>query len=62
MTDPLVPAGVSVHRDVVHTKLEGYRPLSLDLYLPDANHGRRLGALPLVSWCSTCRFTSYQKI
>jgi len=36
VTDPLVPAGVRVHRDVVHTKLEGYRPLSLDLYLPDA--------------------------
>ena len=36
MTDPLVPDGVSVRRDVVHTRLEGYRPLALDLYLPDA--------------------------
>jgi acetyl esterase/lipase len=34
--DPTVPEGVSVRRDVVHTVLEGYRPLSLDLYLPDA--------------------------
>jgi len=31
----MLPDGVSVRRDVVHTRLEGYRPLSLDLYLPD---------------------------
>jgi acetyl esterase/lipase len=30
----LLPDGVTVRRDVVHTRLEGYRPLSLDLYLP----------------------------
>lgn len=29
-----LPDGVTVRRDVVHTRLEGYRPLSLDLYLP----------------------------
>ncbi len=28
--------GVAIHRDVVHTRVEGYRPLALDLYLPDA--------------------------
>jgi len=28
--------GVTVHRDVVHTRVDGYRPLALDLYLPDA--------------------------
>jgi acetyl esterase/lipase len=27
-------SGVEVRRDVVHTRLEGYRPLSLDLYRP----------------------------
>jgi acetyl esterase/lipase len=27
--------GVSVTRDVVHTRVEGYRPLALDLYLPE---------------------------
>lgn len=26
--------GVVVHRDVVHTQVEGYRPLALDLYQP----------------------------
>ena len=26
--------GVTVHRDVVHRQVEGYRPLALDLYLP----------------------------
>jgi acetyl esterase/lipase len=40
VTGPLLPnaqlpQGVSVRRDVVHTVVEGYRPLSLDLYLPD---------------------------
>jgi len=29
-----MPPGVSVHRDVVHTKVPGYRSLSLDLYVP----------------------------
>lgn len=28
--------GVAVFRDVVHTRVDGYRPLALDLYLPDA--------------------------
>jgi acetyl esterase/lipase len=36
VSDPLVPDGVTVRRDVVHTRLPGYRPLSLDLYLPAA--------------------------
>ena len=36
MTDSLMPEGVSVRRDVVHTRVAGYRPLSLDLYLPAA--------------------------
>jgi acetyl esterase/lipase len=36
VTDALIPAGVSVRRDVVHTQVPGYRPLSLDLYLPQA--------------------------
>lgn len=35
MTGPSTD-GVQVHRDVVHTVLPGYRPLSLDLYLPAA--------------------------
>ncbi|UQX87398.1 alpha/beta hydrolase [Jatrophihabitans telluris] len=35
MNDPLVPDGVTVRRDLVHTRVPGYRPLSLDLYLPD---------------------------
>lgn len=30
--DPL--DGVTVHRDVVHRQVEGYRPLALDLYVP----------------------------
>jgi acetyl esterase/lipase len=30
------PDGVTVWRDVVHTVVEGHRPLSLDLYVPDA--------------------------
>lgn len=34
MSDPLALDGVTVRRDVVHTRIEGYRPLSLDLYLP----------------------------
>lgn len=34
MTDLLRPDDVTVRRDVVHTRLDGYRPLSLDLYLP----------------------------
>jgi acetyl esterase/lipase len=29
-------AGVCAFRDVVHTRIDGYRPLALDLYLPDA--------------------------
>jgi acetyl esterase/lipase len=28
--------GVEIHRDIVHTRVEGYRPLALDLYLPDS--------------------------
>ncbi len=28
--------GVAVFRDVVHTRVDGYRPLALDLYLPDS--------------------------
>ena len=28
--------GVAVFRDVVHTRVDGYRPLALDLYVPDA--------------------------
>jgi acetyl esterase/lipase len=36
VTEPPAQRGVSVSRDVVHTVVEGYRPLSLDLYLPDA--------------------------
>ena len=28
--------GVAVFRDVVHTRVDGYRPLALDFYLPDA--------------------------
>lgn len=35
MTGPDTAQGVRVVRDVVHTRLDGYRPLSLDLYLPD---------------------------
>jgi acetyl esterase/lipase len=35
VTEPVVPQDVSVLRDVVHTRVEGYRPLSLDLYLPE---------------------------
>lgn len=31
--------GVTVHRDVVHRQVEGYRPLALDLYLPVAEPG-----------------------
>jgi acetyl esterase/lipase len=27
--------GVTVHRDIVHRQVEGYRPLALDLYVPD---------------------------
>ena len=36
MSDALLPDGVTVRRDVVHTRVPGYRPLSLDLYLPAA--------------------------
>jgi len=28
--------GVAIHRDVVHTRVEGYRPLALDLYVPES--------------------------
>jgi len=28
--------GVVIHRDVVHTRVDGYRPLALDLYVPDS--------------------------
>ncbi|BEP13341.1 hypothetical protein acdb102_16520 [Acidothermaceae bacterium B102] len=35
MSDPLLPDGVTVRQDVVHTRVPGYRPLTLDLYLPD---------------------------
>ncbi len=34
MNDPLLPDDVTVRRDVVHTRLDGFRPLSLDLYTP----------------------------
>lgn len=34
MSGPEVVEGVAVHRDVVHLQVEGYRPLSLDLYVP----------------------------
>ena len=38
MTQP--PTGdVTIHRDVVHRQVEGYRPLALDLYVP-AGHVR----------------------
>lgn len=30
----VVDDGVTVHRDVVHRQVEGYRPLALDLYVP----------------------------
>ncbi|MFN8156236.1 MAG: alpha/beta hydrolase [Candidatus Nanopelagicales bacterium] len=33
------PDGVTVHRDVVHRQVEGYRPLALDLYLPVGEPG-----------------------
>jgi acetyl esterase/lipase len=36
VSEPPLPDGVVVRRDVVHTRLEGFRPLSLDLYLPEA--------------------------
>lgn len=36
MSETLLPDGVTVRRDLVHTRLDGYRPLSLDLYLPDS--------------------------
>jgi acetyl esterase/lipase len=36
VSDALQPNGVTVRRDVVHTRIPGYRPLSLDLYLPTA--------------------------
>ena len=36
MSDALLPDGVTVRRDVVHASIPGYRPLSLDLYLPAA--------------------------
>ena len=35
MSDLLSPDGVAVTRDVVHTRLAGYRPLCLDMYAPD---------------------------
>jgi acetyl esterase/lipase len=34
VSDALLPGGVTVRRDVAHTRVPGYRPLSLDLYLP----------------------------
>lgn len=37
MTEPVQDEGVAIHRDVVHTQVDGYRPLALDLYVP--THG-----------------------
>ena len=37
MNDELGAHDVSVRRDVVHTRVPGYRPLSLDLYLPETD-------------------------